>query len=72
MTSLAPHFVKINGKSFPYQENEDVHVLLKRLQLNPKAVVIEHNGNALSPSDFEKIILCINDSLEIVQATAGG
>lgn len=72
MTSTASHFIKINGKSFPYQENEKLNVLLKRLQLNPKAVVIEHNGNALSPSDFEGITLCINDSLEIIQATAGG
>lgn len=38
----------------------------------PKSVVVEHNGEAVSPSEFKNRILKENDNLEIVKVVAGG
>ena len=38
----------------------------------PKSVVIELNGEAVSPSEFKSHIVKEGDSLEIVRIVAGG
>ncbi len=38
----------------------------------PKSVVIELNGEAVSPSEFKSHIMKEGDSLEIVRIVAGG
>ncbi len=38
----------------------------------PRSVVVEHNGEAVSPSEFPKRILNAGDKLEIVRVVAGG
>jgi thiamine biosynthesis protein ThiS len=37
-----------------------------------KSVVVEHNGEAVTPSEFAKRPLAAGDRLEIVQIVAGG
>jgi thiamine biosynthesis protein ThiS len=41
-------------------------------QLLPKSVVVEHNGEAVAPSEFSARILHPGDKLEIVKIVAGG
>ncbi len=38
----------------------------------PRSVVVEHNGEAVAPSEFAKRILNAGDHLEIVKIVAGG
>lgn len=38
----------------------------------PRSVVVEHNGNAVAPSEFKSIQLSDGDRLEIVRIVAGG
>lgn len=38
----------------------------------PKSVVVEHNGNAVAPSEFGNIQISAGDRLEIVRIVAGG
>lgn len=38
----------------------------------PRSVVVEHNGEAVSPSEFSKRIVNAGDKLEIVRVVAGG
>jgi sulfur carrier protein len=38
----------------------------------PRSVVVEHNGDAVAPSEFKKRNLQAGDRLEIVQIVAGG
>lgn len=38
----------------------------------PRSVVVEHNGNAVAPSEFGRIQLSTGDRLEIVRIVAGG
>ena len=41
-------------------------------QLLPKSVVVEHNGEAVAPSEFSVRQLQAGDRLEIVTIVAGG
>lgn len=41
-------------------------------QLLPRSVVVEHNGEAVSPSEFSRRMLRAGDRLEIVRIVAGG
>lgn len=40
--------------------------------LLPRSVVVEHNGEAVAPSEFSKRQLKSGDRLEIVKIVAGG
>lgn len=40
--------------------------------LLPRSVVVEHNGEAVAPSEFSKRNLQAGDRLEIVKIVAGG
>lgn len=40
--------------------------------LLPRSVVVEHNGEAVAPSEFARRPLCAGDRLEIVKIVAGG
>jgi sulfur carrier protein len=40
--------------------------------LLPRSVVVEHNGEAVAPSEFSKRQLNTGDRLEIVKIVAGG
>jgi thiamine biosynthesis protein ThiS len=41
-------------------------------KLRPRSVVVEHNGQAVAPSEFGGRQLAAGDRLEIVQIVAGG
>jgi thiamine biosynthesis protein ThiS len=40
--------------------------------LLPRSVVVEHNGEAVAPSEFSKRPIKAGDTLEIVKIVAGG
>ena len=40
--------------------------------LLPRSVVVEHNGEAVAPSEFAQRNLAAGDRLEIVKIVAGG
>jgi sulfur carrier protein len=40
--------------------------------LLPRSVVVEHNGEAVAPSEFGRRTLSAGDRLEIVKIVAGG
>jgi thiamine biosynthesis protein ThiS len=41
-------------------------------ELLPRSVVVEHNGEAVAPSEFSSRLLHAGDRLEIVKIVAGG
>ncbi|MGP8201631.1 MAG: sulfur carrier protein ThiS [Limisphaerales bacterium] len=41
-------------------------------KLPPRSVVVEHNGQAVAPSEFSRRQLARDDRLEIVRIVAGG
>jgi len=49
-----------------------IEVFLLAQQLLPRSVVVEHNGEAVAPSEFSQRELRAGDKLEIVKIVAGG
>jgi thiamine biosynthesis protein ThiS len=61
-----------NGKSTEIELPCSVEEFLTIQGLFPRSVVVEHNGEALAPSQFSKRVLNAGDRLEIVKIVAGG
>jgi sulfur carrier protein len=49
-----------------------IEEFLTAQQLLPRSVVVEHNGEAVAPSEFARRSLKPGDRLEIVKIVAGG
>jgi thiamine biosynthesis protein ThiS len=49
-----------------------VEQFLREQNLLPRSVVVEHNGDAVAPSDFTGRQVQDGDRLEIVRIVAGG
>ena len=70
MTFLS-HIV-VNGRSIEAELPATVEQFLTSQGLPPRSVVVEHNGEAVAPSEFARRILNDGDRLEIVKVVAGG
>jgi sulfur carrier protein len=64
--------VRANGKEVAVPLPCTIEEFVTARGLWPRSVVVEHNGQAVSPSEFRNIILQEGDRLEIVQIVAGG
>jgi len=65
-------FVTANGKSVEAKLPCSIEEFLVAQKLLPRSVVVEHNGEAVAPSEFSKRKLNNGDKLEIVKIVAGG
>jgi thiamine biosynthesis protein ThiS len=61
-----------NGKSIPANLPCSIEDFLVAQKLLPRSVVVEHNGEAVAPSEFSRRPLRAGDRLEIVKIVAGG
>jgi thiamine biosynthesis protein ThiS len=61
-----------NGKPVAANLPCTIEEFLLAQKLLPRSVVVEHNGNAVVPSEFSKRQLMPGDKLEIVKIVAGG
>jgi thiamine biosynthesis protein ThiS len=64
--------VTANGQSVPAQLPCTLEQFLLAQGLLPRSVVVEHNGEAVAPSEFSQRPLKAGDRLEIVKIVAGG
>ena len=64
--------VTANGKETQVTTPCTVEDFLQQLELPPRSVVVELNGEALTPSSFAGKQLQSGDRLEIVRIVAGG
>jgi sulfur carrier protein len=67
-----PHQVFANGQPVPATLPCSIQDFLVAQQFLPRSVVVEHNGEAVAPSEFAGRILQPGDRLEIVRIVAGG
>jgi thiamine biosynthesis protein ThiS len=65
-------FVIANGKQTEMKLPCSIEEFLIAQKLLPRSVVVEHNGEAVVPSEFSKRQLNTGDKLEIVKIVAGG
>ena len=61
-----------NGQPTEVQVPCSVEAFLLAQGLPPRSVVVEHNGEAVPPSEFQRRTLQAGDRLEIVRIVAGG
>ncbi len=61
-----------NGKQIQAELPATLEAFLRSQNLPPRSVVVEHNGEAVAPSEFARRQLKSGDRLEIVRIVAGG
>lgn len=61
-----------NGETIPAEFPCTLEQFLRQRGLPPRSVVVEHNGEAVAPSEFRERPLQPGDRLEIVRIVAGG
>jgi thiamine biosynthesis protein ThiS len=61
-----------NGKPVAAAVPCTIEDFLAAQKLLPRSVVVEHNGEAVAPSEFSQRRLQAGDRLEIVKIVAGG
>lgn len=64
--------VTVNGADREVPEAITLPSLIESLGLRPGSVVVERNGDALTPGELRATVLADGDRLEIVRAVAGG
>ena len=69
---MSENIVIANGKSIEARLPCSLEEFLLSQKLRPRSVVVEHNGEAVAPSEFSKRPLQAGDRLEIVKIVAGG
>lgn len=70
-----PHsdsYVVANGRRVETTLPCTLEEFLRAQNLPPRSVVVEHNGQAVPPSEFGQRRLAAGDRLEIVRVVAGG
>ena len=64
--------VTANGKAVEAKLPCSIEEFLAAHNFLPRSVVVEHNGDAVAPSEFSRRLLRAGDRLEIVKIVAGG
>ena len=64
--------VTANGREMEAALPCPLEEFLRAQALPPRSVVVEHNGEAVAPSEFGHRVVQAGDRLEIVRVTAGG
>jgi thiamine biosynthesis protein ThiS len=69
---MHPPTILANGKPTQATLPSTIEQFLVAQGLLPRSVVVEHNGEAVAPSEFSTRQLHAGDRLEIVKIVAGG
>ena len=69
---MNPNFVTANGRQIAARLPCSIEEFLIAQKLLPRSVVVEHNGEAVAPSEFSRRTVAPGDRLEIVKIVAGG
>jgi len=62
----------VNGQSVETELPCNIEGFLVSQGLLPRSVVVEHNGEAVAPSEFRERQLRAGDRIEVVKIVAGG
>jgi thiamine biosynthesis protein ThiS len=64
--------IKVNGEPRHVPDGLTVEELLRSLDLQPKLVVVEHNGDILRRDRYSDVRVEPGDALELVHFVGGG
>jgi thiamine biosynthesis protein ThiS len=62
----------VNDEPHELADGATVTALLTSMELGPKWVVVERNGEPVEKRDMDATVLADGDRLELVKAVAGG
>ncbi|MCF7669771.1 MAG: sulfur carrier protein ThiS [Verrucomicrobia bacterium] len=69
---MPTNWIIVNGKKTETRLPSTIHEFLEASGINPSHVVVEHNREAVAPSEFKEKPLQPEDHLEIITVVAGG
>ena len=61
-----------NGRSYPVQTGRTIAEFVRERGLEPRLVVVERNGEAVTPAALHSTKLDDGDRLEVVRVVSGG
>lgn len=64
--------ILVNGEPRDIERNASLLDLLRRLELDPRLVVVEHNRRIVRRPALEKTALAAGDQIELVHFVGGG
>jgi sulfur carrier protein len=64
--------IQVNGESREVPEGLNVEELLRHLELQPRLIVVERNGEILRRDSYPEVRLAAGDTLELVHFVGGG
>lgn len=64
--------VTANGERYELPATRTIAEFIRDRGMDPRFVVVEHNGEALERSRYEEVRLEDGDRIELVRAVAGG
>ena len=64
--------IQLNGQRTPVAEDTSIGDLVRSKNLDPSAVVVEHNLTIVSADDWDRVRLKADDVLEILNFVGGG
>lgn len=64
--------VRVNGRERRFREGLSLAGLLERLELDPRAVVVEHNRRIVRADGLGDVRLRDGDAVEVVHFVGGG
>ena len=64
--------LEVNGDSMKLPDRAHVSDVLAQMGLTGRRVAVELNGEIVSRTQFEQMLLSAGDRLEVVQAIGGG
>ena len=64
--------VTANGRAFDVPVTATVADFIRLRGMDPRFVIVEHNGEALERARYDRVVLVDGDRLELVRAVAGG
>lgn len=64
--------IRANARDYRVEEGSTVEDFVRARGLDPRFVVVEHNGEPLERARFGSVRLGEGDRLEVVRAVAGG
>jgi sulfur carrier protein len=64
--------VRANGRDYEVDDGTTIAQFIRSRDLDPRFVVVEHNGEPLERTRYEVVRVADGDRLELVRAVAGG
>ena len=64
--------IQVNGEPKRVPEGLSVEELLRTFDLQPRMIVVEHNGDILRRERYDQVRIAPGDALELVHFVGGG